>query len=196
MAQGIRETDRFVLFWGGWPSQWHKARFVVNGVEYNCCEQYMMAEKAAVFGDEDARAQILATRDPRKQKAFGRKVRGFDENVWNSVCRGIVYVGNLARFSQDGTMRKALLATSTKTIVEASPMDRIWGIGIAQDDERALDPAKWQGTNWLGVALMQVRDTLRGSRAELEDEELARQLDRRSSVGIAISRTVRQSEIG
>jgi ribA/ribD-fused uncharacterized protein len=176
MSKGIRETNQFVLFWGGWPSQWHKARFVVDGVPFNCCEQYMMAEKAAVFGDAEAHARILAASDPKKQKAIGRTVRGFDAEVWDSVCRGIVYTGNLARFEQDAGMRAALLATGDKTIVEASPTDRIWGIGLAQDDERALDPGQWRGTNWLGVALMQVRETLRGSPAEYSDEELARQL--------------------
>lgn len=186
MANSIRETDRFVLFWGGWPSQWHKARFVVRGVEYNCCEQYMMAEKARVFDDADALVAILAARDPRKQKALGRKVRGFDAGVWDAVCRGIVCAGNLARFSQDPTMGAALLATGEKTIVEASPRDRIWGIGLAPDDPRALDPAKWRGTNWLGTALMQARDTLHAgpgnAGAERADEELARQLRRRAAL--------------
>ena len=74
MAKGITQTDRFVLFWGGWPSQWHPARFAVEGVAYNCCEQYMMAEKARVFGDEDALAQVLASKSPREQKAIGRRV--------------------------------------------------------------------------------------------------------------------------
>jgi ribA/ribD-fused uncharacterized protein len=120
-------------------------------------------------------------------------VRNFDEAAWNSVCRGVVYVGNLARFSQDGTMRAALLATGEKTIVEASPMDRIWGIGLAQDDPRALEPSKWLGTNWLGVALMQVRETLRagdgGPRAEDADDELAAQLRRRAELHLSVADT-------
>ena len=188
MNHSIRETDRFVLFWGGWPSQWHPARFVVDGVAYACCEQYMMAEKARVFGDADALAAVLATRDPRKQKAIGRKVRGFDAEVWRSVCRGVVFAGNLARFGQDPSMRSTLLDTGDKTIVEASPADRIWGIGLGQDDPRALDPAQWRGTNWLGTALMQVRQTLRAAsdadRAEHADEELARQLRRRAELAL------------
>ena len=184
MSNGIRETDKLVLFWGGWPSQWHKARFVVDGAEFNCCEQYMMAEKAAVFGDAEAHGRILAASNPKQQKAIGRQVRGFDEDVWNSVCRGIVYTGNLARFEQNAEMRAELLATGDKTIVEASPTDRIWGIGLAQDDDRALDPAQWQGTNWLGVALMQVRQTLRGDGvgAEESDRDLAKQLAARDAL--------------
>ena len=185
MAKGITETDAFVLFWGGWPSQWHPARFAVGGVEYNCCEQYMMAEKARVFGDADALAEILAADSPRTQKAIGRRVKGFDAATWDSVCRGIIYAGNLARFSQDADMRQALLSTGDRTIVEASPTDRIWGIGLAQDDPKAQDPAQWRGTNWLGVALMQVRETLRaaaeGREAKLDDW-LAGQLDRRQQL--------------
>lgn len=160
MAKGVTQTDRFVLFWGGWPSQWHPASFTLEGIHYNCCEQYMMAEKARVFPDDHALARILASTNPRDQKAAGRKVRGFDEQVWNSVCRGIVYTANLARFSQDQSLKSQLLDTGDKTIVEASPVDCIWGIGLAQDDPRCLDPAQWRGTNWLGIALMQVRDTL------------------------------------
>ena len=160
MAKGITETDRFVLFWGGWPSQWHPARFVVDGVEYNCCEQYMMAEKARVFGDADVLANILKSESPRAQKAFGRKVRGFDEARWAAVCRGVVYAANLAKFTQNAGLRRKLLATGDKTIVEASPVDRIWGIGLAADDERASDPERWRGPNLLGFALMEARERL------------------------------------
>ena len=196
MAKEIRQTDRFVFFWGGWPSQWHPARFAVDGVQYNCCEQYMMADKARVFGDDEALAAVLATRNPRKHKAIGRTVRGFDAETWGAVSRGVVYMGNLARFGQDDSARALLLATGDKTIVEASPTDRIWGIGVAQDDPRVLDPRQWRGTNWLGIALMQARQTLRATsedeRAERRDDELARQLSRRAELpgppGLALPR--------
>ena len=186
MAKEIVETDRFLLFWSGWPSQWHPARFVVGGVGYNCCEQYMMAEKARVFGDAAVLAKILASSSPRDQKAFGRKVHGFDGDVWNGVCRGIVYAGNLARFGQDDEMRRTLLATGERTIIEASPVDRIWGVGLAPDDPRAQDPSHWRGTNWLGLAQMQVRDALRRSTGanlgEPRDAELIKQLRRRATL--------------
>jgi ribA/ribD-fused uncharacterized protein len=157
----VVETDRYVLFWSGWPSQWHPAKFEVDGVAYACCEQYMMAEKARVFGDADALAQILATPDPRRQKALGRAVRNFHPLKWESVCRGVVYAGNLARFAQDADLGRTLLATGDRTLVEASPLDRLWGVGLAPDDPRAQDLAQWQGRNWLGAALEQVRDALR-----------------------------------
>lgn len=180
MAKGVVETERFVLFWGGWPSQWTSDRFVVDGTQYNCCEQYMMAEKARVFGDESVLGKILASDSPRQQKALGRKVRGFDEILWNQICRGVVYAGNLARFSQNAADRDLLLATGMKIIVEASPLDRIWGIGLAPDDPLALDESNWRGSNWLGTALMQVRNTLR--RVELTDVDLLQQLHRRREI--------------
>src|SRR5579884_725474 len=177
MSKDVLETDRFILFWNGWPSQWSPVQFVIDGAEYNCCEQYMMAEKARVFGDDATLQKILASASPRQQKALGRTVRRFDEILWSKVCRGIVYSGNLARFDQNPEHRELLLATGIKTIVEASPVDRIWGIGLAPDDPRALDESSWRGTNWLGIALMQVRDTLR--REEQTDAELLQQLRRR-----------------
>jgi hypothetical protein len=141
----------------------------------------MMAEKARVFGDEAALAQVLASESPREQKAIGRRVANFDPGVWNGVCRGIVYAGNVARFSQDAEARRTLLDTGGRTIVEASPLDRIWGIGLDPDNPDALEPAQWRGTNWLGVALMQVRETLRAADAGREpvlegwlDEQLRR----------------------
>lgn len=178
-------TDRFAFFWGGWPSQWHRCRFSIDGVTYNCCEQFMMAEKARVFGDADVERAILAATNPRQQKALGRTVRHFDVATWNSVCRGIVYLGNLAKFEQNDDLRELLLATEGRTIVEASPKDSIWGIGLAQDDPRAQDPRTWRGKNWLGVALLQVRDELdrrSGKGAAEMDAMLTKQLAAREAI--------------
>lgn len=181
----ITTTDQFVLFWGSWPSQFFKAPFTIDGQAYVCCEQFMMAEKARVFGDADAERAILSATSPAEHKALGRKVRGFDGDVWNTVCRGVVYRGNLAKYEQNRDLRERLMATGSRTIVEASPTDRIWGIGLAQDDPRALDSAQWRGTNWLGVALMQVRDELRrnvGESAQPPEAWLGEQLRSRQAV--------------
>ena len=166
----------FVLFWRGWPAQWFRNPFVADGVGYTCCEQYMMAEKARVFGDWETLGKILAATSPKEQKALGRAIRGFEEATWKSVCRGIVYAGNLAKFQQDAELGAKLLATGELTLVEASPVDTVWGIGLAADHPDAVKPAAWRGTNWLGMALMQVRRTLRGLPA---DAELVRQLEAR-----------------
>jgi ribA/ribD-fused uncharacterized protein len=182
MARDVSVTDQFVFFWNGWPSQWFKCSFTIEGVSYNCCEQYMMAEKARVFGDDEILQAVLQSRSPRDQKALGRKVRNFDEGAWNEVCRGIVYSGNLAKFTQNTELFTELLATDPKTIVEASPHDHIWGIGLDQDDPRAQDPQQWQGTNWLGIALMQVRRTLLDQAAGMDariDPQLQAQLRKR-----------------
>jgi ribA/ribD-fused uncharacterized protein len=181
----VTMTDKFVLFWGDWPSQWFKCRFAIGGQSYNCCEQFMMAEKARVFGDAEAEAAILRTTNPREQKALGRTVRAFDEATWNAVCRGIVYRANLAKFEQDANLYKVLMETGSRTIVEASPKDRIWGIGLGQDDPRAQDPSQWRGTNWLGVAIMQARDELRrrlGESVQPVEEWLRVQLLKRDAL--------------
>ena len=158
----VTERGGFVFFWNDWPSQWHPAPFTLDGATYTCCEQYMMAEKARLFGDARTRRKILATDSPREHKALGRQVQGFDEARWTAACREIVYRANLAKFTQNEDLRALLLATGSKTLVEASPTDRIWGIGLAAEDPRATDRSAWRGKNWLGEALMRVRAEIRG----------------------------------
>jgi hypothetical protein len=157
----VTERGDFVFFWSGWPSQWHPSTFTVEGVTYVCAEQFMMAEKARLFGDEATRRKILAAADPREHKALGREVTPFDEARWTNACREIVFQGNLAKFTQDEALRALLLATGDKTLAEASPKDLVWGIGLAADDWQATHRGKWRGKNWLGEALMRVRAELR-----------------------------------
>jgi ribA/ribD-fused uncharacterized protein len=128
----MKITEKYVFFWDGIYSQWHKAKMTIDGVEYSSCEQYMMHQKAISFNDLSIASQILLTEDPREQKALGRKIKGFDKNIWDSVCLGIVYKGNLAKFSQNEDLRSELLSTEDRIMVEASPLDQIWGIGIAE----------------------------------------------------------------
>lgn len=153
-------SEKFTLFYRGTFSQWHPSKFMINDFAYNCAEQYMMAEKARLFGDTNTLQKILVARHPADQKKLGRRVVGFDEDRWNAVAREIVYRGNEAKFTQNEGMWLALLATQGTTLVEASPTDRIWGIGLADHDPRALDRAQWQGTNWLGEVLTQLREAL------------------------------------
>jgi ribA/ribD-fused uncharacterized protein len=153
-------TERFTFFWSGPFSQWFKSAFTLDGQDYVTAEQYMMAEKARLFGDEEIRSRILATANARKQKELGRQVRNFDAERWNAAAREVVYAGNRAKFTADPELLAALLATRGTTIVEASPEDRIWGIGLAEDDPAALDRATWRGTNWLGEVLTRLRDEL------------------------------------
>lgn len=154
-------TENFVFFWNGIFSQWYASRFTIAGITYNCCEQYMMAQKALFFKDMEAYEAIMSTKSPREQKALGRKVKNFNTDKWNEVCREFVYQGNLAKFTQNPLLRQALMATEDKEIVEASPYDTIWGIGMGVEHPDIEDKSKWQGTNWLGEAIMRVRKTLK-----------------------------------
>lgn len=153
-------SEKFTFFWGGPFSQWHKAAFTFDGQVYNTAEQYMMAEKARMFGDNTALEGILATRDPGKQKRWGRMVNGFDQARWDSEARNIVYRGNRAKFTTHRDLMQLLFDTEGTTLVEASPVDTIWGIGLAADAADAQDRSKWLGKNWLGEMLQKVRDDL------------------------------------
>jgi len=153
-------TDKFVFFWGGTFSQWCPSKFTVNGVEYNCCEQYMMAAKAVLFNDTKAHAEIMGTTSPAVQKSIGRKVKGFNTYQWEQICHDVVYEANYAKFTQNTVMLQELINTGTREIVEASPKDKIWGIGMHETHPDILDKSKWQGTNWLGKAIMKVREKI------------------------------------
>lgn len=164
------ERLKYVFFWGHESrsgelssscfSQWYEAPFFVDGQRYTTAEHFMMAEKAALFGDEAKRAEILKAPHPGAAKALGRSVAGFDEARWNHQRFSIVVRANEAKFTQNPLLGRFLLQTGSRVLVEASPVDRIWGIGLAADDARATDPDQWQGLNLLGFALMQARQSL------------------------------------
>lgn len=169
------EAFRYLCFWGhrgradGAPSaacfsQWFPAPFAVDGVRYATAEHWMMAEKARLFGDAAALTNVLAHDDPAKAKAAGRGVRDFDEARWVDRRFDIVVAGNRAKFEAHPPLRAFLLATGDRVLVEASPVDPVWGIGLAADDPAAADPARWRGLNLLGFALMAVREALAGAR--------------------------------
>jgi ribA/ribD-fused uncharacterized protein len=153
----MKTTDKMVLFWGGVFSQWYPHEIVIGKVKYNCAEQYMMAMKAEHFGDMEAHKKIMESEHPRDQKRFGRKVKGFDARIWAEIAKDVVFNANMAKFN-DPELRPTLLGTGDREIVEASPYDVIWGIGLGEEDPDALDKSKWRGTNWLGEVLMEVRD--------------------------------------
>ena len=161
---------KYVFFWGHTPkgsgvgkhvlSQWWPARFTVEGDTYISAEHYMMAEKARLFGDEETRSSILATSKPGAAKALGRTVRSFDEKRWEQHRFDIVVRASAAKFGQNADLAAYLAETGDKVLVEASPVDRVWGIGLAADDPRAERPTEWQGLNLLGFALMRARTML------------------------------------
>ncbi|MNJ44257.1 hypothetical protein D3C77_393010 [compost metagenome] len=120
----------------------------------------MMAEKARLFGDEEMLEAIMKSKHPKEMKAFGRAVRFFDQDAWEAKCYDIVKAGNLAKFSQNESLWNFMKTTKNRILVEASPRDRIWGIGMGKSNPDAENPMKWRGKNLLGFALSEVRDVL------------------------------------
>jgi len=142
-------------------SQWYPAAFTEDGVRYATAEHYMMAGKARLFGDAAALDAILAAATPAEAKKLGRQVRGFVEATWKQHCSGIVVRASLLKFAQEPELAAFLLASGDSVLVEASPRDRIWGIGMSQNNPAARDPRQWRGQNLLGFALMEARHQLR-----------------------------------
>lgn len=145
----------------GYLSNWWLSNFTVNGVTYTSAEQYMMHQKALLFKDTKIAEDIMKTNDVAKIKAYGRKVKNYDDSIWNSQRKGIVYHGLLAKFQQNEDLSKKLLSTGTDLLAECAVKDKIWGIGLSMKDERRFYPNEWQGQNLLGQCLIEVRDKLR-----------------------------------
>ncbi|MFG1999562.1 NADAR family protein [Spirillospora sp. NPDC048911] len=166
------ERLKYLYFWGHQPGKlgevgsgclsqwWPEHPFTVDGVDYRSAEHWMMAGKARLFGDDAILARILETNSPAEAKALGGKVRDFDEEAWTAHRFEIVTDGNVAKFGQHSDLKSYLLGTGARVLVEASPRDRIWGIGLAAADDRVADPHKWRGLNLLGFALMEARARL------------------------------------
>lgn len=174
IEQHDKGADReYIFFWGHQPakdgsitkscfSQWWIAPFVVDGIAYKTAEHWMMAKKAELFGDAEIATKIVATTNPKDVKQLGRMIKGFDNAKWDAHKYELVAEGNWHKFAQHEPLKDFLLGTANSIIVEASPVDAIWGIGMAEGDNNIKDPAKWKGENLLGYALMEVRDKLQG----------------------------------
>lgn len=163
-VEGHFENDQYVFFWNGPFSNWYPVEFSMDTPygeqRFNCAEQAMMFFKAKMFGDERAADLIMRSPSPRQQKALGRKVENYNDDTWHGSSVQIVSDILVAKFSSDDYLYGILVRTGSKTIVEASPYDTIWGIGMGIDNENILDEEKWLGTNFLGIALMNARDVL------------------------------------
>jgi ribA/ribD-fused uncharacterized protein len=163
----------YLFFWGhtGRPgsigreclSQWYPAPFVVDGITYETAEHYMMHRKAILFGDAGTAARILAASHPGEAKMLGRTVRDFDEGRWVTARFDIVIEASVAKFSQNPELRAFLSGTRRHVLVEASPRDSIWGIGLSEADADARSPDRWPGLNLLGFALMRARTLISGT---------------------------------
>lgn len=165
------EQINFLFFWGhqvskagnitkSCLSQWWSSKFEDEGKLYHTAEHYMMAQKALLFEDFEIMDSIISSSNPKEVKALGRKVKNFNEKKWNDNKYQIVRKGNLLKFTQDQSLSEFLKSTGSSIIVEASPVDRIWGVGMAEDNPNINDPSNWNGPNLLGFALMEVRDNI------------------------------------
>ncbi len=151
-----------IAFWGkdSYLSNHHPAVFSVQGQEFSSMEQYLMHAKAMLFRDDTSADKILQTKDCVQQKQYGKQVKGFDRQKWELSATAIAKTGLLAKFSADQSLKERLLATKGKTLVEASPHDTFWGIGMNLHNPAIADQARWKGLNKLGTVLEEVRDEL------------------------------------
>jgi len=165
-----KENIEFLFFWGHTVkeeitkacfSQWFPFEFNENEINYKTAEHYMMVGKAKLFNDDEILEKILNAETPNQAKALGRKVKNFDPKLWDEHKYEIVRQGNFLKFSQNEEFKEFLLSTEYKILVEASPYDKIWGIGMLETNLKAENPSEWNGENLLGFALMEVRDLLK-----------------------------------
>ncbi|MEL7122870.1 MAG: NADAR family protein [Bacteroidota bacterium] len=165
------ERLKFLFFWGHHPnrngqigkscfSQWWESDFQVDGIIYKTAEHWMMAEKARLFEDETTLSKILKSKSAAEAKKLGRRVRNFDEETWKTHRYDIVKRGNRHKFNQNKTLKDFLILTSNRILVEASPYDKIWGIGMKAGYEGIDNPYNWKGLNLLGFAIMEIRDEI------------------------------------
>lgn len=190
----MKKTERYVIFWGGIFSNWAMTPFEgrvaykelmklfgpknlslpaenieitsrLRGKRYENNEQWMMACKTWLMNDLDTLKEIHKIKDPKQIKALGRSVKPFNEKLWDDNCEDVVTAGIVAKFTATDRMRSEILDTGEREMVEGSPFDRIWGIGIRWDNPDALNPAKWRGKNLLGKSLVRGRTII----AEQED---------------------------
>ena len=166
----MKVTDTHIYFWNGTYSNWHPARITdpATGFVFENTEQAFMWFKADKFGDTETAGEVLKTPNPREVKKLGRQVKNYNDEEWNKVRYLIMLGVNLWKFTQISEYQKELLATGDKIIVEASPYDKIWGVGLLEDDPLILDEKNWQGENLLGKVCMDVRTQLRRNQVVYE----------------------------
>lgn len=159
-------SDDYVFFWKveeehGYLSNWYMADFYSYGIKYNCCEQYIMAAKAKLFNDEVAYNKIMQSKSAYDQKRLGRAVKNFNQTTWDYFVRNIAFMACLHKFQFNAELRSKLvnIIKDNKLIAESSPLDAIWGLGYDAKNAFA-NKEKW-GTNYLGLALMEVGVLLR-----------------------------------
>lgn len=170
----MKITNDYTFFYRDRIAQWHKADMFDPESRYtfNTAEQYMMYQKAQLFGDHHMGYKIINSNDPREQKDFGRQVADYNEQIWQTNREKIVYNGNLLKFTQHPYLLADLFNTGETQLVEASPTDLIWGVGLREDDKLIEDPKNWRGLNLLGKVLTQVRDDIKLSLSQIPKKQI------------------------
>jgi hypothetical protein len=152
------KNEKFFFFWNGFFSNWHESKFVVDGIEFNCGEQFFMYKKALTFDDVETANKVLKELSPRRQKALGREIKNYNDEAWNSVKFNVVKSGLREKFNQNAIFKAYLLKYKGYTLVEASPEDNVWGIGF-DEDEAIANIDNW-GQNLLGKILTELSNEL------------------------------------
>lgn len=154
--------QNYTFFWqtGSPFSNWHPSLYTYNDIAFNCSEQGVMWSKAKLFGDEKIADEILkcTTSQQKKMKTLGREIRSFKESTWKKNKVRIYKQHCYEKFSQNKHLKEKLLETGSNLLVEASPHDRIWGIGLNEKSAKKIHPTKWPGLNLLGKLLTEIRD--------------------------------------
>lgn len=146
--------NKYHFFYKSKLSNWNMSTFTVDGITYNCGEQYMMYQKAITFNDTNTAKLILESTSPREQKNLGRQVKNYDDSIWSQIRFDVVKKGLKERFKQNPILKEELLKHKGKELVEASPIDRIWGIGY--DEDNAIQNFNDWGENLLGKILTEL----------------------------------------
>ena len=152
--------NKYTFFWGMHFSQWYPSEFIIQDINFITAEHYMMWSKAILFNDKEIASQILKSETPDEARWLGRQVKNFNQNIWQENCKRIVYEGSYAKFTQNQELLGVLKATIGTKIVEASPEDFIWGIGMDEEEAKITPESNWRGTNWLGEILTELRENL------------------------------------
>lgn len=166
----FRNNREYSFFWGGMFSNWWilPNEMEIDNIKYTSTEQYYMAEKAKFANDNISYEMILKSHDPAEQKQIARNIKDFDSDGWSKISRGIMFKGNYEKYTQDNLLKQFLFSTEDRYLVEASPQDRIWGIGLLHVDAANIDPKFWPGTNWLGIVLTNLKIYLRNEESDFE----------------------------
>lgn len=163
----MRITDKYIFFWEGELSNFYPCNlsYLSDNTWIKCTtsEQMFMWFKAITFQDYDTAKLILQAETPKEAKKLGRKVKGFDESTWNLVKEKIMRFVLYKKFMYNAKLRDYLLNPEFdgKIFVEASPYDKIWGVGLGQDDPLIDDENNWLGQNLLGKLLTDLREIIK-----------------------------------